>query len=346
MDVRCITFQYVRDGIMPTTDLNVFPATALRVINGANLGDALSWADDLVPDDVYRLSPMSMLKPLSVTSAATPPFRVAELSEQGVPGHALHLDCCVTFMSGSGETTECLVLVETDDAGDAAQVHVMPLAEMTPNTDYVLVGVSEEAALARYAQTACTSFTAGTMITLASGAQKAVEDLAIGDRVLTRDDGPQPIQWIGHHTARATGRFAPIRIAEGTLNNARDLYVSPDHRLFIYQRLDKIGAGRSEILVRARHLVNGSTVTVAPGGFVDYYQMLFDAHQIIYAEGIAAESMLVNTRTQAALPEELLDSLSNLVPGHKRSDISDLEIGESLLSHPDAAALLRSSSTG
>lgn len=330
----------------PTTALDVYPASALRVINGANLGDALSWADDLVHDDIYRLSPVSMLKPLAVRSAATPPFRISEASELGTPGHDVHLDCCVTFMSGSGEITECLVLVETDAEGNAAQVYAMPLAEMTSKADYVLVGVSEDGALARYAQTACTSFTAGTLITMATGAQKPVEDLKAGDRVLTRDDGPQEIRWIGHHTARATGSFAPIKIDAGALNNSRDLYVSPDHRLFIYQRRDEIGAGRAELLVRARHLVNGTTVTTAPGGFVDYYQMLFDGHQIIYAEGIAAESMLVNSQTQAALPEAMADKLSTLIPGHRKTDISDLEIGEALLSRPDVASLLRKSSGG
>ncbi|MBP0480922.1 Hint domain-containing protein [Sagittula salina] len=329
-----------------SSTLSVFPAAALRVVNGANLGDALSWADDLEPSDIYRLSPVSMLKSLTVRTAATPPFHIMEQSELGTPGHAVHLDCCVTFMSGSGETTECLVLVETDPDGNAAQVYALPLAEMTPKADYVLVGISEDSALQRYAQSACTSFTAGTMITLSTGAQKPVEDLRPGDRVLTRDNGPQALRWIGHHTARATGTFAPIRIAAGTLNNSRDLLVSPDHRLFIYQRRDEIGAGRSELLVRARHLVNGTTVTAAPGGFVDYYQMLFDAHQIIYAEGIAAESMLVNTQTQAALPADLSDRLAALIPGHRRSDISDLEIGETLLSRPDAAALLRKSSGG
>ncbi|WP_370312670.1 Hint domain-containing protein [Sagittula sp.] len=328
------------------SSLQVFPATALRVVNGANLGDALAWAEDLQPDDIYRLSPLSALRTISVENTAKPPFRIGDRTEAGTPGNALHLDCCVTFMSGSGNTTEALVLVETDEEGNAVQVYALPLTEMSPKIDYVLVGISEETALARYAQIACTSFTAGTLITMASGAQKPVEDLVAGDRVLTRDDGPQEIRWIGHHTSRASGTFAPILIREGALNNARDLYVSPDHRLFIYQRRDELGAGRSEVLVRARHLVNGDTVVVAPGGFVDYFQMLFDAHQIIYAEGIAAESMLVTTQTQAVLPDALADRLSALIPGHKRTDFSGYEIGEALLSHPDAAALLRKSSGG
>ena len=58
----------------------------------------------------------------------------------------------------------------------------------------------------------------------------------MGDRVLTSDDGVQAIRWIGVTTLRATGALAHIVIEAGALNNEHDLVVSPDHRLFIYQR--------------------------------------------------------------------------------------------------------------
>ena len=66
-----------------------------------------------------------------------------------------------------------------------------------------------------------------TRITMATGAQVPVEDLRPGDRILTRDDGPQPLRWIGQRTTRASGLFAPVLIRAGTLNNARDLVVAP-----------------------------------------------------------------------------------------------------------------------
>ncbi|MGR3377270.1 Hint domain-containing protein [Salipiger abyssi] len=325
--------------------VSVYRAEQIRVINGANLGDGLSFAEELIPDDIYRLSPVAAQHRLSLYPSSEPPFEIARETEIGTPGADLHLDCVLTFMTGDGETTEGLVLVETDAEGDVAGILFLPLGAMSPRQDYALVGITREGALQKFAQVACVSFTGGTMITLASGAQRAVEDLVVGDRVLTRDDGPQEIRWIGHHTVRAVGAFAPIRIREGTLNNSADLLVSPDHRLFIYQRQDRLGAGRSELLVRARHLLNGDTITRATGGFVDYYQMLFDHHQIIYAEGIAAESMLVNTRTRAALPEELTASLGQLLPGHDRSDHRALEVHEALLDRPDLADLLRKASS-
>lgn len=324
--------------------VSVFRADHLRVANGANQGDGISFADELVPDDIYNLSPVARPQRLALVPAAQSPFRIARGSETGTPGAELHLDCVVSFMTGDGRMTEGLVLVETEDT-EAAGIYFMPLGDMTARQDYALMGVDRAGALGKFAHVACVSFTAGTMITLASGAQVPVDTLAPGDRVLTRDDGAQPLRWIGHGTLRAAGDFAPVLIRQGVLNNARDLLVSPDHRLFIYQRQDRLGAGRAEVMVKARHLVDGDRVTRIEGGFVDYYQMLFDHHQIIYAEGIAAESMLVDNRTRAVLPHEVADRLTELLPGHSNSDHQALEVEEALLDRPGLADLLRRASS-
>ena len=61
-------------------------------------------------------------------------------------------------------------------------------------------------------------------------------------------------------------KFALICIKAGTLNNDNDLIISPDHRLFIYQRSDELGAGRAELLVKVRYLLNGDTVFTKTGG--------------------------------------------------------------------------------
>jgi len=173
---------------------------------------------------------------------------------------------------------------------------------------------------------------------MASGAQVLIEALRVGDRVLTRDDGPQAVRWIGQTTLRATGAFAPVTIRKGALHNENDLIVSPDHRLFVYQRQDHLGAGRPEVLVKVRHLINGTSVVQLDGGFVEYYQLLFDDHQIIFAEGIAAESLLIDPRTRAALPEGVAGT------GHRPRRHLNYEVQESLLSGPDAVALLRRAS--
>ena len=78
---------------------------------------------------------------------------------------------------------------------------------------------------------------------------------------------------------------------------------------------------------------------------MDYFQLLFDGHQIIYAEGIAAESMLVDSRTRPVLPEAISDKLGELLPGHATRPHAGLDVQKHLLARPDAADLLRKAST-
>ncbi|KEJ89444.1 Hint domain-containing protein [Sulfitobacter donghicola] len=332
-------------GSLSSQSVPVYAASQFRATDGANMGDAISFASELILDDVYELEFASEPQRLSLVAKSDASFRVGYDSNVGTHEAIVHLDSAVTFMSPDGSISDALILVEVDEQGDVAEIYLLPFNELSSKTEYRLVGVDREAALSKFAQVACVSFTRGTNVTLASGAQRPVEDLTVGDRILTRDDGVQTLRWIGTTTTRAVGEFAPIRIAAGALNNTADLLVSPDHRLFIYQRTDELGAGRSELLVKARHLVNGDTVTVAEGGFVDYFQLLFDSHQIIYAEGIAAESMLIDSRTRSVLPEELSESLGNYVPGHSDLPHAGLDVQEGLLDRPDAAGLLKKASS-
>ena len=322
--------------------LPVFAAETVRCVDGVAEGDAISFADELVMDDVYWLAEGATPREISVEVGPSSPFRIAAGSRTGQPGRPLYLDALVTFMAPDGATFEAVILVEVE-GGAAEAVYLMPLAAMAPRTDYRLVGLDRQTATTRFAQAAWVSFTRGTHITLASGEQRRVEDLKVGDRVLTRDDGAQPIRWIGASTLRAVGAFAPVLIRKGALHNANDLILSPDHRIFVYQREDRLGAGRSEVLIKVRHLINGTTVVQQEGGFVDYFQILFDDHQIIYAEGIAAESLLIDPRTREALPGDLRAKLGG-ARGHATRHHMDYEVAEPLLAGADAVELLRRAS--
>jgi fibronectin-binding autotransporter adhesin len=126
----------------------------------------------------------------------------------------------------------------------------------------------------------------GTLILTDQG-ERPVEELAIGDQVATRN-GLRPIKWIGKRGY--DGRFIrgnrdvlPVVIAAGALRRgvpARDLWVSPEHALYL-----------DEVLVPARSLVNGMTITQAEAvDRVEYFHLEFEGHEIIVAEGAAAES--------------------------------------------------------
>ncbi len=313
--------------------IDVFTACDLLTTDGVMKGEAISFADELVLDDAFQVLRGREQQPLELVAADD------GLRRSDGAGHPVHLDCCLTLMDPDGGTHEALILVEVDD-GMAAEIYVMPLGELAPLTDYRLVGIERHTATKRFSEAASGSFAKGTRITLRDGSMCPIEALQQGDLVLTRDAGPQPVRQVVQATLRATGSFAPVVIAAGALNNEGNLVVRPDHRLFVYQREDQIGAGRAEVLIKARHLVDGKKIARRKGGFIDYFQLIFDDHHIIYAEGIAAESHLIDPRTRAILP----DGAS--AQSHDMRGYHDYEVKDNLIPLNKAAALLRKASSG
>ena len=311
--------------------IDVFHASQVIACDGVTKGEPLSFADELVLDDVFHIAEGATLALLDLV-ADTSGLRRADEA-----GNIMHMDSCLTLMAPDGATHEALILVEVDDES-AENIFLLPLGELRPGINYRLVGVERHTATRRFAEAASGSFARGTRITMGDGQLRLIESLAAGDIVLTRDAGKQPIRHIAQATLRATGSFAPVVITKGALHNEEDLVVRPDHRLFIYQREDRFGAGRSEVLIKARHLVNHDTVLRRRGGFVDYFQLIFDEHHIIYAEGIAAESHLIRPHTRHALPVDVQS------PDHEHRPHLDYEVKKSLIPVEQAASLLRKAS--
>lgn len=306
--------------------VDVLDAHDVIATDGVTKGEAISFADELVLDDVYQLRRGAAGVALALLSDRTG-LRRAEGD-----GHQVHLDCTLTLMDPDSGTHEVLILVAVED-GTVADIWVMPLGEMCEGVDYRLVGITRAGAAERFAQAASGAFARGTRITLHGGEMCAIEDLRPGDMILTRDAGPQPLLRVEHATLRATGSFAPVVIAAGALNNDATLVLRPDHRLFIYQRSDAIGVGRAEVLVKARHLVDDNQITRRKGGFVDYFQLILERHHIIFAEGIAAESHLVDPRLR---PSET---------GHSLRGVGEFEVKDNLIPLNAAAALRKASNS-
>jgi hypothetical protein len=137
-------------------------------------------------------------------------------------------------------------------------------------------------------------FLAGTRIATAGG-EVAVEHLQIGDAVVT-STGVQKLKFLARTTSwigalRATGRM-PIRIAAGAFGHQgprEDLWVTPSHGIVLGGNLVEAGA-----------LCNGTSVVQAEDLDqlqVTYYNLEFENHEIIYANGLAVESYYANWRS-------------------------------------------------
>ena len=131
-------------------------------------------------------------------------------------------------------------------------------------------------------------FCAGTRI-LTDAGEVAVEALRPGDRVATRS-GFRPVDWIGHRQVDLTRhpepeRVRPVRIrpdAFGPGAPHRDLLLSPDHAVFV-----------DHVLIPVKYLVNGDTIRVERSASNPrYFHIELDEHDVLFAEGLPAESLV------------------------------------------------------
>ncbi|MFU8862607.1 MAG: Hint domain-containing protein [Rhodobacterales bacterium] len=156
-------------------------------------------------------------------------------------------------------------------------------------------------------------FVAGTQILTPHG-EVAVEDLSSGDLVLTKDDGPQPLRWIGQRRVVAQGAFAPVCISANALGEHRQLMVSPLHRILIRDSLAEMLFGEGEVLVTARDLVNDHSIRRIEGGMVSYVHLLFDRHQVVFSEGLETESFLPGAQLANSFEADVIGEIVALFP--------------------------------
>lgn len=140
-------------------------------------------------------------------------------------------------------------------------------------------------------------FTPGTAIATRTG-ERAVEDLRVGDRVITRDNGIQEIRWAGRRALdygqlAAAGHLRPVLIAKGSLGHGlpeRDMLVSPNHRVLVPSDRTMLPFAEHEVLVAAKHLIDNRLIRPVQALGVTYVHFLCDRHEVVLADGIWAEA--------------------------------------------------------
>ncbi|PRY80373.1 VCBS repeat-containing protein [Yoonia maritima] len=149
-----------------------------------------------------------------------------------------------------------------------------------------------------------------------------IQHLKVGDRVLT-ENGYQKIRWIGsrklgEHEFANNSKFRPIRIMTGALGNnlpEHDLIVSRQHRMLVDSSIAE------RMFKGARVLVPAIKLAALPGIFVDdsidsveYFHLLFDQHQIIYAEGAPTESLYTGPEALKSVGPDAREEILAIFP--------------------------------
>jgi hypothetical protein len=164
--------------------------------------------------------------------------------------------------------------------------------------------------------------TPGTLVLTPQGSVP-VETLCPGDLVCTLDHGPQPVRWIGRVRLAAAvlascPRLRPVRIAAGALGAGlpeRPLTVSPQHRMLLRSRIAGRMYAADEVLVAAVHLTDIPGIArVEDGAGVEYLHLMFDRHEVIFAEGAPTESLYLGPMARRGLPQPALAEIVALFP--------------------------------
>jgi cyclophilin family peptidyl-prolyl cis-trans isomerase len=161
-------------------------------------------------------------------------------------------------------------------------------------------------------------FAASTRIATSRG-EVSVEALRVGDEVSTQLGGPARINWLGHrridcHRHIKPQSVWPVRIRVGAFapgQPARDLFLSPEHAVFV-----------DGILIPIRHLINGRTILQEAREKISYWHVELERHDVICAEGLPCEtyldtgnrSVFANAeRVVQLFPDFALDSACELI---------------------------------
>jgi len=138
-------------------------------------------------------------------------------------------------------------------------------------------------------------FATGTRIATPDGA-RAVEDVRVGEDVRLARGGVAEVRWVGRRTVRCDrhprpSTVWPVRVAAGAFGPglpARDLWLSPDHAVYV-----------DGVLIPIRCLEDGGGIVQVPRDSITYWHVELARHEVILAEGLPVESFL-DTGNRAA----------------------------------------------
>lgn len=183
-----------------------------------------------------------------------------------------------------------------------------------------------------------TGLAADAQLRTPCGSRRA-EFIRPGDLIVTRTNGLQPVRMVWTRTVTeseitADPSLAPVCLsprAIGPMMPQRDLMVAGDHRLLIpgYRLIDRPDTAAA--LIPARDIAGTSDAAYVDRahGDIVYYNLVFDAHQVFAANGLAVESFLVTDASLAAVSAPVRETIEKALP-----DLGSAQPWQSPLGYP------------
>ncbi|MGD0434161.1 MAG: Hint domain-containing protein, partial [Acetobacteraceae bacterium] len=254
------------------------PPTILVASPAAHSTSGQVPVDPFAGDSITDANVGTPAETLTVTPSATTDGTLSD------PDGSVNPETGVFSFTGTAQqvTTALDALVFTPSAGDVGTMTAFTISDTS--SAYPLA-VSDATTTVTDEPPIC--YLAGTHILTPTG-EVLVEDLKIGDLVVTRYGGIQPVKWIGRQSydsrfIRHNRAHIPVCIQAGALADhmpARDLSISPGHSMLVGDKL-----------LLARSLVNGISITQdnCPPE-VHYFQIELESHDCVIAEGAWSET--------------------------------------------------------
>lgn len=224
--------------------------------------------------------------------------------------------------SETGDDFDCLDLTGSKPVGGSQEVVYDPDNAENGVVNYFNADGSDAGQLVfTNIEKVIPCFTPGTLIATPQGERK-VEELEVGDRIITRDNGMQKIRWIGAREMSgeelaANEHLRPVLIREGALGNGlpeRDMMVSPQHRVLIANDKTALYFEEREVLVAAKHLTDMEGIDVVDVSHTTYIHIMFDQHEVILSDGTWTESFQPGDMSLAGVGDASREEILELFP--------------------------------
>ena len=232
-----------------------------------------------------------------VSSVSSTDFLGASVSITPRGAISINLSQANPSQGGTGTSYDTLTLEFTDkniltpaaEDGDINRVGIITETFVVVNRKGEVKDVDASGKATIHADaTVIPCYARGTLISTTRG-EVAVEKLRVGDMLHTANGGSSAVVWLGHRHVDCNRQLNkeeayPIRVSKDAFGPGlpkRDLWLSPKHAVFV-----------NGALVPIQCLINGTTITQDIKPRVSYYHIELTEHNVIFAEGMPAESFL------------------------------------------------------